>query len=162
MKEILRTGKQGCFILYSSIHDLITEFCTTIPWHGCYFNSILQPAENRGLRLCGSCVHVNVYVHMFVCVCMLACMCCSPHVSSDRNLIAVNSPKASAALNRENPRARLSPQHYRALCLLWSALLFLTVGLKPADDGWPSCHNRTFFSFFHSVIPSFHFFVSTF
>lgn len=39
---------------------------------------------------------------------VLACMCWSPHVSSDRNLVAVNGPKAKAVLNRENPRARLA------------------------------------------------------
>ncbi len=78
MKEVLHTVKLGCFILYSTIHDLITKCCTTVPWHGCYFNSILQPAENRGLRLCGSCVHAHVYVHIFVCVCV--CVYAGLHV----------------------------------------------------------------------------------
>lgn len=115
----------------SSAHDdLIAECCRGIPWHGRYFNSVPGPAEKWGLRPVPiECTRICPHIFLVcepVCVCArvwtLAFMCCGPHVSSDRNLIAVNSPKSNAVPNRENPpsRSSLSPLIYTPFSHRWA------------------------------------------
>ena len=73
-ERTLTYRRARCFIQYFSLLDLISECRTKIPWHGCYFNSIPQPAENRGLRSVGPSVSVHICPHVNVCVCVCACV----------------------------------------------------------------------------------------
>lgn len=113
MEEILNADK---LILCFSSHDLIAKCCTTNPWQGCYFNSALQPAENHGLRLCGSCV----YVHMssFPCVCLCWRACVEGHMWAVIGILllsTVQRPKLCWTEKIPEPDSR---QCFRALCLL--------------------------------------------
>lgn len=113
MKENFNTDK---LILYFSIHDLIAKCCTTNPWHGYYFNSILQPAENWGLRLRGSCVYVHMFSFVCVCLCWLACV--AAHMWAVIGILllsTVQRPKLCWTEKIPEPGTR---QRYRVLCLL--------------------------------------------
>lgn len=104
-----------------------TLCCSGIPWHGSYFNSIPQPAENWGLGLWGLSVRVHVYVYI-LCMCVCVCVfvqwlsCVVAHMNSDKDLIAVSGPKANAVLDGENPPSLnfLSSLIYSPLSHRWA------------------------------------------